>query len=304
MTEHIYFDVPGILAQPLPFPAAQLKHEEVSHVDDFLRGWIAETAVGTDRLREVVRVYLEYCSPCQVRQQGLELAATYLLWFFVINDMPDDSRKEAVLAATRATLHGHGQAEDLLQAATRKFREQTTRALNGKAPVRLLRYLDQMFDAFSWEIAQSGHAPPSVTYRQYREHTVAVYPYIEIFRLCEGAHPDDHQAAELADIERMSVNLVYLINDLLSVRRDVRKHKLNLVQCVAQERGTTLVAAVAVVEEQLRCLASDFARACESFVKRACVSSNVLRYVEFLQSQLEGTRLATLVLHDRYSGFH
>jgi hypothetical protein len=229
---------------------------------------------------------------------GLRLTAVYLAWFFVINDLTSQPSKQELLTDVRAVLRGApAKAGSSLLAATEALRRETEGAFGAE----LARYqgrLEQMFDAFAWEISQAGRTPSSADYFRERVHFVAVYPYLELWRLALGLEPAALDE-RLVRLEQLSVELTLLVNDLLSVERDTAERKHNLVFCLAAERGCDPEPARRAALELLDARIREFQRL--SAEASAASDAKVANYVEFLGSVAEGTRVAMLDLRERYS---
>jgi hypothetical protein len=284
----------------LPFAPVPLAKSQLAEVDGVLDAVEQRFQLGAGAVRRVVSVYLKWCSPSRASSTGLRLTATYLAWFFAINDLASEPEKQKLLLEVRGALRGeppvHGTQ---LIAATRSFAEETRLEFGEAQLSRYLGWLDQMFDAFSWEIAHYGRTPSSAEYWHHRVHFVAVYPYLELWRLALGvsAKALDERVIRL---EQLSVELTLLVNDLLSVERDKSERKHNLVFCLASENDGDWSSALNEAVEMTHSRVSEFEK---TSAELALSSDATLRlYVAFLGSVAEGTRLAMLELRERYPG--
>jgi hypothetical protein len=284
----------------LPFAPVPLAKSRLAEVDCALDAVEQRFQLDVGAVRRVVSVYLKWCSPSQASPTGLRLTATYLAWFFAINDLASDPGKQRLLLEVRGALHGEGPAHGTqLIAATRSFAEETRLEFGDARLSRYLGWLDQMFDAFSWEISHYGTTPSSAEYWRHRVHFVAVYPYLELWRLALGV------SAEALDdriirLEQLSVELTLLVNDLLSVERDKSERKHNLVFCVASERNGDWSSALNEAVEMTRSRVTEFEKTSAELA--LCSDATLQVYVAFLGSVAEGTRLAMLELRERYPG--
>ena len=52
---------------------------------------------------------------------------------------------------------------------------------------RFYRFLIPMFDSFDWELAQTDRLPSVREFLEHRDHLIAVYPWLELWRLDMGA---------------------------------------------------------------------------------------------------------------------
>jgi len=289
----------AMLREPLPFTQARLPESALSDLDRFMEAWSAECGLGDERAQHVVRVYIEHCSPEDVPREGMTAAAEFLLWFFALNDVPDGAEKRAALGAVRSILHGEDVEAPPFTVATRRFRDGIIAAHPDR---RLPGHLDAMFASFFWEIENLGRRPSAAEHEQNREHTVAVYPYVDIYRRSLGV-PDESPLGEaLADLERRSVEIVYLVNDILSVARDHRKQKQNFVFSLAADRGLTWALAVPLAVAHLRDRIAEFTARQRALLASSGCDARHRAYLSFLGSYLEGTRVATLALQGRYFG--
>src|SRR6185437_10984587 len=76
--------------------------------------------------------------------------------------------------------------------------------------------------------------------------------YLYISRSGVGVPVQNELEADLERLERISVEIIYLVNDILSVARDHRKNKQNIVFSIATERGISWADAVPHAMDHLR----------------------------------------------------
>jgi len=154
--------------------------------------------------------------------------------------------------------------------------------------------------AFAWEAEQAPWStPPLATYRKYRRGTIAVYPYLEIWRLGEHVHPEPPAWPLLRTLEHLNVRIMYLTNDLFSSAREARLGKLNLLFLMMQKHHIDLGAAQTMVRHEIDHLISRFLLF-RSSLDTVHLSEGTARYVDFLSSSLAGNQQALLVLRQRY----
>jgi Terpene synthase family 2, C-terminal metal binding len=288
-----------MLREPLPFAPARLPAPVLSDLDGFMEAWSAECGLGDERARRVVRVYIEHCSPAEVGRGGMTAAAEFLLWFFALNDVPDGAEKREKLGAVKSILEGERVEAPPFTVATRRFRDGIVAAHPDQ---RLRGHLDAMFSSFFWEIENLGRRPSAVEYQGHREHTVAVYPYLDIYRASLGVPDESPLGSDLRELERLSVEIVYLVNDILSVARDHRKQKQNFVFSVAADRQITWEEAVPLAVAHLHHRVSAFVSLHQALWAASAGDARHHAYLSFLASYLEGNRVATLALRERYFG--
>jgi hypothetical protein len=153
-----------------------------------------------------------------------------------------------------------------------------------------------MFEAFVWEIENSDSTPDAETYWRYREHFVAVYPYLELWRLALQL-PLQVVSPVMEQLERLSVEMTVLVNDLLSVRRDRQHGKHNLVFSLAKELDGSCELGAIEATRMLHARVVEF----EQLRTGVDTSDSRLRdYVSFLGAIPEGTRMAMMHLRARY----
>jgi len=282
---------------PLPFPPRPLDNTELARVERELDGLFPDSSLVQPGVRKVVRLYLKWCSPAIPTALGLRLTASYLVWFFAINDLVSDLGKRVLVAELRSQLRGEApSAENELTDATRTFTDEL-RGHFGQDLARYFTWLDAMFEAFAWEISVSGQTPPTADYMRYRTHFVAVYPYLELWRLSLGVGAAE-LSAQVQRLEELSTELTFLVNDLLSVERDARERKHNLVFCLAAEHNSTLEQSFERARGLTDARLEEFQRLRAELPSVRSAQLGV--YLEFLGSVAEGTRLAMLELRERY----
>jgi hypothetical protein len=288
-----------VLLPPLPFQPIALSDESLRAVDATLAELEERFQLAKSAMRKVLRVYLKWCSPRQAPPVGLRLTAVYLAWFFAINDLTSLPSKQTLLTDVRAVLRGApAKPGSSLLDATEALQREIDVAFGHAQLARYQGRLEQMFDAFAWEVSQAGLTPSSADYFRERVHFVAVYPYLELWRLALGLEPAALDE-RLVRLEQLSVELTLLVNDLLSVERDTAERKHNLVFCLAAERGCDSEQASRVSLELLDSRIGEFQRL--SAETSAESDAKVRTYIEFLGSVAEGTRVAMLDLRERYS---
>jgi hypothetical protein len=156
--------------------------------------------------------------------------------------------------------------------------------------------------SFLWETERAADTPPVALYLKNREHTIAVYPYIELFRLAERVQPSQTVWPLLCALEKLCVEIIYLTNDILSVKRDLRKRNHNLVIGLARESEITYGTALSQVVVLLKHTTDKFLTAQNELLQTEVLDERTRRYVDYLGSILEGNRLATVSLAARYLG--
>ena len=287
-------------AIPQYFECPRVPQADIAGVDAFLAHWHERFGITSAPLQHTVSTYLEYCSPRNASAAGLEANAAYLAWFFAVNDTPASANKLAVQGRVRGVLRGSAAGDDPLERSTEAFVE-IVRGLGIELPgSTLMRRLELMFHAFDWEVRVQGTLPPVAEYVEHRRHFVAVYPYLELWRVAEGADVPPALSGPLQRLEDLSVDLTYLVNDILSTTRDTKWKKLNLVFCVANERGCSTPEALDVARSLLDDRVKDYRRAVDEVRRSAQMHTALATYVEFLGSIAEGTRVAMLKLQARY----
>ena len=154
-----------------------------------------------------------------------------------------------------------------------------------------------MFEAFAWEIEHADSIPDVATYWHYRNHFVAVYPYLELWRLAMGV-PLRELAETGRGLERLSVELTVLVNDLLSVQRDTDERKHNLISSLARDLEGSVELALVEATRMLDTRVCEFERLQNRLDLPA--DSALAHYVAFLSAVPEGTRQAMTELRKRY----
>lgn len=288
------------LREPLPFQLDRLSEQQMRNLDQFLLAWCADCGIGDERSREVVRVYVEYCSAAGTDVVTVNMAAEFLMWFFALNDIADGPRKGELLSSVLSIFRGEEAEAPPVTTATRLFRHRTTATWSDTR--RLRATIEKMFASFFWEIEHVGQTPPARAYQNNREHTVAVYPYMNIFRLGLGISSQTEPWPDLEVLEQLSVEIIYLVNDILSVARDHRKNKQNFVFSLASDHGIAWDAAVPRAVNHLFDRIARFRAVSERLLSEPTLDEPHRKYVAFLASYLEGNRVATFELKKRYFG--
>ncbi len=246
-------------------------------------------------------MYLEFCSPEQPSLSGLDLLTDYLAWFFLLNDLPVGPEKRGQLAEARDVFHGKPSNGSLVATATAEFCQTIRERFSLDERARLERRLSDMLEALCWEAEQSTHRPPAPElFSIFREHTIADYPYLELWRLGEGLIVDTRHWPIFTELERINARIIYLTNDLLSSARDQRLDKLNTLFCLMNARRISLEQAGALLHHELYRLVECFASLADSVKREDETRASAVTYISFLGSNLEGNRLTMFALADRY----
>ena len=294
----------------LPFNRAVLSEYDQNIVEDTVKQWTKEFGIQSRSFGTVVTVYTNFCSFQSPAQKSIKLIAEYLAWFFMLNDFPNNSDKLALLHDVREALqfsHSGDGLKDLhspnahpLLLATYCLRNNILSSLGGNDFSRLACRLDDLIASFCWEVGQVGNVPDTDIYYQYRQHTIAVYPYLEIWRLGEGVFPEDILWYDIVELEHLNVKIMYLTNDIMSIEREVKKGKTNLLFCLARDYGISLEEASEIAKSELNTTINRFLKRSKCLEKSREISPTVKRYVDFLGTSLEGNRASLETLKIRY----
>jgi hypothetical protein len=285
----------------LPFDSTRLPSEKVDHLDAVLEAWCQRHHLGGASFRHVAGTYVDYCAPREAPHAGVDFLAHFVACFFALNDLSDEVAKRTAIGVARVAL-ATGEAVGEPEAdAFAELRMLAIRTWGMERVSRLLQSIDRMLGAFDWEIGKHVSSVAVEEYLCNREHTIGNYPFIEPWRLSLGADPTPEERLELDALEAWTTRLVYTVNDLLSVERDQRKQKLNLVLLLASERGTSIEDATARAYagfwEDLARFAGEWRR-----VRALMSDRRAVAYVDYLAALVEGNRAATVVLTDRFWG--
>lgn len=285
---------------PLPFPLTRLTEAQLACVDSALTKWCDRYNLVNSLQVNVARVFMQHCSPRGANDTGLDLATDYLLWFFALDDMPEGQQKHEVLTAVRAIIGGSVAPKSSIDRATHDLCTKMREQLSGLETTRLFDFMDALITSFIWETERAERMPPIDLYRKNREHTIAVYPYLEMFRLTAGASPSEEEWPKIRELERLCVVGVYLTNDILSVKRDLKKSNHNLVLAIIEELGVAYSESLHRVSVMLEQSITDFLALRAAVLGRAGLSATVIDYIEYLGTMIEGNRAATLLCAQRF----
>ncbi|MGC4089897.1 MAG: terpene synthase family protein [Polyangiaceae bacterium] len=283
--------------EPLPFQTPVLSAPELDVVRHDLVDVRARFALAESPIERVIEAYLKWCSPSSAPRLGLRLGAAYLAWFFAINDLASNPEKQQLVADIRAVLNGaQPTLTHPLLDTTRAFQAELREGGLEDKIGRFIDFVELMFDAFAWEIAHASQVPVTGDYVRYRTHFVAVFPYLELWRLVLEL-PDGDSTPDLVRLEQLGTELTFLVNDLLSVERDQRERKHNLVFCLVRDHAGDEQRAEQAARAALQERVDEFAS-----VRRSTLlgGEQARCYADFLGSVAEGTRLAMLELSARY----
>lgn len=290
----------------LPFRLYSLDAGQMQVVHATLSRWVEETGFVRRSYVQVAAEYARHCSAATPTQRGIELATEYLAWFLCLNDLPPDEYKQSTLRDVRSICEGNEPLPRPESRATRAFLSRLAAELPGVALDRFRRRMFAMFDAFEWEaewLRQGRRIPTIEEYLTQREHLIAHYPYMELWRLTEGVELEGPEVwATLERVETANTRVIFWVNDILSTERDARKGKINLVACIAQEEGCTQSMAVERAHQRLDQATAAYVEERAQLMRFAARGVGIERHVRFLDSVLEGNRVATVALHDRFWG--
>ncbi len=286
---------------PFPFEIARLPAAKLARLDAALAAWCERHALGDDSFRHVASAYVDFCAPRDAPDTGVTLLAHFVACFFAFNDITSDTTRLEALKSGRAALAAVGSADLPEAAATAELRALVIRTWGEAKAARLLRSIDQMLGAFEWEVGKTSLPISTAEYLRNREHTIGNYPFIELWRLSLEADPSPEAWAQVESLERLATRLVFTTNDLLSIERDQRKKKLNLVLLLAREQQLSTEEASERISAEFWTLLDHFTE--EWHRTRALMHDRPsLVYVDYLAALLEGNRAATAALTDRFWG--
>ena len=289
--------------RPLPYEVVPLDEEALREVDRFFEQWQSTFGFSTESFTTAARGYLKYCCPEGATLDQILVAAEFLAWCFCLNDLEDAAYRRQVVDDALEVLGGERRAS--------KPEVRATRALlmsleNRAAPVPIARFrwrMQQMLESFRWEAEQEKGQPsaPLETFLGHREQLIVHLCYAEMWRVLLRAEvPPDPARGMLEVVESHSSRIVFAANDIMSVPRDLRLKKLNLVLWLRNENASSLESAV---DDAVTFLAQELAAygLARAQIERVVTRSHPLhRYLAFLDAVLEGNRLGTVALVDRY----
>lgn len=290
--------MPAPHLDPLPFRRVDLTGSWMERLESVIARWSAQYRLG-DRLHaEVIRQYTRFCAPFEPSMTGIDLAVEYLLWFFTVDDLPDDARRIPMLNEVRQVLAGANGESNALLCATVGLRDRLIDRLAGNDTRRLFQAFDGLLASCIWEAERAGQIPSVEQYWRNRAHTIAGYPYLELFRLTENART----SPAIEELTHLCVEVIWVTNDILSVKRDVRKGDHNLVVSLAGEERISYAAACARAVHLLYESIAAFQVRQDRILADDSLDANTRRHVDFLGTILAGNRMATMSLAERYLG--
>lgn len=298
---------PGLPLPPLPFHGTSLDDAQMRRVFEVLSRWAAGTGLARKGHVQVAAEYARHCSAPSPTPAGIELGAEYLAWFLCINDLPPDEYKRSMLREVKSLLQGKVYASYPEAEATRGFLDRVECRVGDRNISRFRRRVLEMIDAFEWEVdwlqTSPRRIPTTDAYLRWRQHLIAHYPYVELWRLTENVEVNRPRVwAALERVETANTQVILWVNDVLSIARDERKGKINLVACIASGQGCSPEAALCQAQSRLDQCVVDYRNARDALRSIASESAGIARHIRFLDSVLEGNRAATVELHDRFWG--
>ena len=293
------------LQSPLPFDHVVLDDAEVRKISQYVDEW-ANTWLPIDGLQKnFVSVYVKHCSPSGASADLSLLAALFLLWFVEFNDLSNDSRRipqlREILADLTKAEESSLQRQIKPTNATAEFLRIVHKRYTPLQTIRLINFLKSLVDATIQETLYGNNLPSTTAYIKLREQTVAVYPYFEFFRLALGALPTSSHVEHYKRLERLAVQGIYMVNDILSIERDLRKNKFNIIRCISAEDNIGIDNAIDKALAISNKIFNDLQTCYNNLVKNE-TDIATMRYAAFLLTIQEGTRAATFELKQRYFG--
>jgi hypothetical protein len=296
------------LLEPLRAQMRDANHWELAHalLEWSLRYLRREDPAVVVRRAFVSSTFESYCCPPDATLREKLFGAQFLVTFFTGDDGSDET--------VAAFLSGEEGGPSSVAADMRACHDAWLEGLHGLG--RDTRALRAAFrETFEWIQRERRVDRSTLTeerYREFRRQTVAVLAYIACWAAVRGLFPSERAAEALrrAGLLELTVELIYLVNDLGSVERDTvaaeqqqPEAELNLVLLRARRLGSREEAirqVTALYHEKLQ----DFRRgraelaASEHWRERA-----VRDYVELLRCVSNGNLPATLhLMATRYPG--
>lgn len=293
------------LQKPLPFPHTVLDPLAFEELKHFSIEWAEKWLQIDDRQIDFSCIYIKHCCPENTATLDLIPIAIFMLWFSALNDTPDGPKRSAMLDDVYAALRGEETSKNpdtmTIVRATQEFIRAIHQRYTLPLSIRLRDRLCQLITATKNETAKAGRVPSLVEYLDMREYTIAVYPYLELIRLNLNVLTPPSHLARFERLEQLCVQGIYLVNDVLSVQRDLRKGKFNLVFRLTKDRQISIDKAL---EEALRMThekIQEFTALSQELLSTE-QNDTARQYATFLGSIQEGNRVGIMELHERYFG--
>jgi hypothetical protein len=290
------------MQKSFPFPHFILPSSTYEKLEHFALNWLNKWQLANKSQKDFACVYIKHCSPEYAVSMDLSMIAIYMLWVSVINDTPNGPKRLALLEEVHSILRGEIKYSNIgittIGHATIEFIDELHKHYTYHQTQRVMDQLCQLITATYDETLLDGRFPSLIEYLKLREQTIATYPYLELFRL--GLKVPSHLAL-YERLEQICVQCVFLVNDVFSVQRDMRKGKLNLVFCLARDREISIDAALEEALIMTYNRMHDFTTLSRSLVESGLDDASY-QYVTFLGSIQEGNRVGIMELHERYFG--
>jgi Terpene synthase family 2, C-terminal metal binding len=241
--------------------------------------------------------YARLCAPSTATTRQLELATTFTVLFFWLDDA------DPVQLAELTTTPGPPSPPRI--PALARWCEQA-HELEHCQPSLRAAWLDsshRWLAALVAELAIDRERIGVSQQLELRRDNAFIDPYLDLWLALLDVVPTQADPTECARARWLARELIILANDLGSLARDLAAHdraELNLVITMARERGCSHAEATAVLVEQHDALAVELGPALSSIA--AVGGANGRAYAELLREVVAGNVAAMRVLAERYAG--
>lgn len=294
-------------------PAVIQNSEVMKQLELRLYEWITKYDFFNDdkKRRHCARAstaFVKYCSPSNSDKESLFIGGLYLSIFFYLNIFVfGKDLKEIKQICDCITNVSSVVMESKIIKGMKNFRKKIM-DIDHTLLSTYNRYFKMMCNAYTEEPTMKSN-PYNFSLKDYirlRRHIVAVFPYIFLwcmlknFKISISADRSD----SISKITQVTVDIIYMQNDLISVQNDVKDKKLNYVFFLERELSCTRSKAIEITKFRYHEKLQEFMKLEKMLISDTDIHPNdTKQYLNFLKSLCVGNQLTSIVERNhRYEG--
>ena len=255
--------------------------------------------------------YVKYCSNPGLTQEQLYPLCLFMVVFYYLNDFSAGKDEFLLLKDEVDKLFSLHKSKHLVSITDSPIKEfnfllQQVAKKSGTEISYFDRAFRELLQAMEEEFIlkeRGNEKVKTADYLKLRETFVAVYPYFEVWKIASGftfKEMSREKITQIKRLEKLTNGIIFLSNDLASLRSDIKKDKLNSILCWKNENSTSLEEAW----KEIKAWHDEKVREFDLYKKRLAYSKGSLlcNYIQCLEIAITGNLTIIHKYPDRYIG--
>ena len=296
-----------------PFKVVVQPEIKMAGITGFLEEYLSKINLYTKKTEEkkyiiTICSYIKYCAPKGASSFLLRNLAMFLVVFFFLNDWKYGKDKfNRIISSLMSILNDNHRDTSMMEPICQVlFDLKQNICVNSRKTGISSRYfenrINDMFQSFRWENSRRNRSEITLRiYSHIRERTIGVFPFFEIVKIDGNFfYKVDMDNEYIKKLEKKSVKIIYLLNDIGSTQKDKKKEKVNLMFVLKyNDRNLSNREAIYKIKEKHQKEIKRFIK-----IKRDILFQRVIKsrkYVDFLESIVKGNMKGIEGLPYRYN---